>query len=847
MDGTAGLNPVRVPVPASNDQGSSRWFVYGVVLALGLALTTALSLLAWNSAVEAARREFALDALALQARVARGFLLLDDRLRLLSEIGLTRLQTQTQADAEGDWLRGVFSGSELAHALEVLQAQPLGVGGELAWRHQSRYALPSGAPLSQDHKPSDLEDALQAALMRGLVEPALTREGMTLIAARCQTPEVPALRCSAATALALEVSSERLRELVEAGSLAVTLLVEGEGVLGQRVAISRAGAELDGHWLVTELASTQRITLPGYSLRLELAAKIDLLPASGGLLATALLVGGGATLLLVALVRARGEQLRVLAERNAEVSRQVEMQTRELSLARDAALGAARTKAEFLATMSHEIRTPLNAIMGLSELLGESPLTPEQRHYVDVHRRASETLLGLLNDVLDLSKAEAGQLTLAREPFDLSALCEQCVDLFALRAAEKGLLLYACLDPELPEWVLGDPARLRQVLCNLLGNAVKFTDTGEVSLWVKRLESGGERVAFEVRDTGIGVPEDQLEAVFGSFTQVESGASRRHGGTGLGLSICRELVARMQGRLRLDSRLGEGSVFHAEVALPECPGPEVTDSALAAAPGLAREQLARVWVIEPSTGLNQALCKLLHRAGAGEVQGFAQPPDDAVHALPTLLVARLDTLTELHGHRPGVPRMALLEGLTLSKGLARCRELGVSYYAVQPPKRSDVCFPQRIAADAVAVHQATDPSVATADRPERRLLLVDDSEDNRLLVKAFLKSEPWIIDEASDGAMAVHMAAQGRYDLILMDIQMPGMDGYAAAAAVRADEAAAGRPRTPMLALSAHTASEEVARAMASGCDACLSKPLRKLVLLSALAAIKGKGAEVNT
>jgi signal transduction histidine kinase/CheY-like chemotaxis protein len=810
-----------------------------VVLALGAALTGALALLAWTSAVDTARREFALDSLGLQTRVARSLSLLNDRVRILAR---PPLGNPSSFSSDPVVLREFLGGFGVVEQVAYYTgpSRPRREGLLL----QRVVAVPVALAVSAPEAPATLDssswlhEAAIASFIENEVMPASLVGRLALVQATCVGGAAPV--CPEVGAVVAFVSLERLLKSLQAGPLAVVLDAEAGGLLGRQRIVATRGSDARVPLAHTHLEEVARVPMPGYTLRLALSADMPVLRSGGGLLLTALLVGGGATLLLIAVVRARSAQLQLLAERNDEISRQVEAQTRELSTARDAALAAARVKAEFLATMSHEIRTPLNAIMGLSELLAESRLSVEQQHYVEMHRRASENLLGLLNDVLDLSKAEAGQLRLAREPFCLRELCEQAVDLFALRAAEKGLCLYAHLDPALPERVLGDAPRLKQVLCNLLGNAVKFTDRGEVGLEVRPVATAEapDRVLFQVVDTGMGVPADQLEAVFGSFAQVDGTPGRRHGGTGLGLSISRELVDRMDGRLWLSSELGVGSVFHAEIALPP-----VSDGLSPTAPLAASAELDDVLIIEPSERLRAALAALVTSAGARHVRALGTATEASP---PSLILARLPALEELASSWPGVPRLALIAGVRLAATLRELQALGVERFVVQPAKRSDLLQPSCVTS--LAAQDALPPVSPELERPQEDaaagipLLLVDDSADNRLLVQAFLKGRGWAIAEAVDGASAVEAAASGRYAVILMDIQMPGMDGYAATRAIREAEAKAGRRPARILALTAHTAQEDLDRTLAAGCDAYLGKPLRKAALLAELARLSSAG-----
>ncbi|HAZ61784.1 MAG TPA: hypothetical protein DCY89_09460 [Gammaproteobacteria bacterium] len=818
--------------------------MYAVVLLLGLAFTLTLLALARDSALEAARREFALDSLGLRTRLSAALTATDDLLRTLARPPFA-LTSETLPEPEA--LRRQMDRLPFIEAITVrtgATARPAGNAASPRSLQLWREPMPAAARGEPDTVA--LAMAVGIALQRGEVIPVVEGELFALVYAACRSGVAGNGACADPFVTVARLSRPALLETLGPLGLALVVDVESEGLLGRRRLLDSRPAGLEtGALLTARLVDDLRVILPGYHLRTELSRQVDVLRHGGGLLATALLVGGGATLLLVALVRTRGAQMQALAERNVEISRQVEAQTRELAAARDAALAAARAKAEFLATMSHEIRTPLNAIMGMSELLAESPLEVEQRQHVEVHRRASENLLALLNDVLDLSKAEAGQLSLAREPFDLRTVCEQSVELFALRAAAKGLIIYLHLDPAVPVWVCGDAPRLRQVLTNLLGNAVKFTERGEIALRVARAEDAeqGTQVHFRVSDTGVGVPSDQLEHVFGAFAQVDATPGRRHGGTGLGLAICRELVQRMGGRIWLESEQGVGSTFHALIDLP--PAPSVMTAGSEHGGGGVHGPCL---VVEPATGLGAALADLARAAGHAPVRvlpSFADLRQAAAFGDERLICRAALLDDSVATLPPGLRVLALVDGHRLGACLERLKAFHVVEYLVMPATLADFTRPRSVDEPRpTAAPAATETaSLELANGPPRRLLLVDDSADNRQLVRAFLRGQAWEVTEAADGAEAVALAVASRYDLILMDIQMPGMDGYAATAAIRSAEQSADRTAMRIVALSAHTAQEDIERALSAGCDAYLVKPLRKASLLDCLSASSGGGA----
>jgi PAS domain S-box-containing protein len=747
-------------------------------------------------------------------------------------------------------------------------------GEQKSWRwRKAAAALAMGAAIPVMHytgmaaatfMPSD---AIEGGVAHALSATSLGTAGIILVACLAQGLSVLtsiADRRFSAQALQLEGAVRRLRAVFEGAGLGIAVVeLAGERIVETNPAYQKmlgcTAGELQFFETFDQLTHPEDRKKDAQEVRRILAGEIDYLHLNKRYLRR-----DGREVLAdvdLSILRDAAGKPQFVLHMASDVTRQRHAEA-ELKTAKEAAEAASAAKSTFLATMSHEIRTPMNGIIGMTELVLESKLDAEQRENLDLVKFSAEALMTVINDILDFSKIEAGKMEIESLPFDLRASMSETIKALSFRARKKGLELACDVAPEVPEGLLGDPGRIRQLLFNLIGNSIKFTEQGGIYLRVeeKSEDSSSTILHFSVKDTGIGIPEDKQAQIFEAFSQADGSTTRKYGGTGLGLAICVRLVALMGGKIWVESTLGEGSTFHFTLRL-KVQLAQADETAAAQA-----EQLHNlpVLIVDDQYTNRIVLQAMLEKGGMKPVpvesgrEAMDELQKAAKNGRPYPIVLLDSQLTDTDGFDlareikldPSLEnsRLVLLSSAGQLGDASRCREVKISGYLVKPVHQLELFESIRqVMRQSPQQHRewlVTRHSLREA-KGHSRILLVEDNAVNQRLAVRLIEKRGFLVTVAADGRAALAELEKESFELVLMDVEMPGMDGFETTAAIRTKEKSTGR-HIPIIAMTAHALSGYREKCLAAGMDGYVSKPIRPAELFGAIeSALSGVHAAV--
>ena len=823
---------------------------YVITFLLGLAFSITLVQSAWKTAIERKHKDFHFEILSVKQSVTRNVLTGNDVTNNVAAYMYSNNDVNSsQFDSFANNIMDRYDHIEAIHYYSFENNDGVNKFPLLYDHSRKSNDIALGNDIYQDSK---YRDAIDTSIETSAVVPAPPeinndpdrKYWLFKVVYNQQTTDYKDSINSNVIKGVVSVLVSPTRLLGNAGtsrSLTITMYSDTSNLYGRQLLYFSEPNKINNNaWIIDTLVEEELIQLPPYSIKIIIKKDLYFSELEYHLLLVSMLIGLGILLMLYGLVRAKIKQEEELRQRNAVIEQKVEEQTHELAIARDEALEAVRMKSEFLASMSHEIRTPLNAILGMSDLMSETKLTNEQSRYVNVFKKAGDALISLVNDILDLSKIEANQLALEEIPFNILELIEEVAEIYALQASDKNIEIITRVNTGINVNRIGDPGRLKQIILNLISNALKFTEEGEivVELSAENTESGDEQLIISVSDTGIGIAKDKLESIFVSFTQADASTTRKYGGTGLGLTISRHLTEMMNGEIWVESEENKGSRFYVSVTLPD----QTKRSIL-------KQEFVNNNILVIDSRISNCL-SIEDQLTASGARCF-----NAIDIMEAKNIIKQDTRPEILliesnlAFSEGGINLFVSETIELDKVILlvnlkdmgehskQAKSNGINKILLKPIKRNELLREIN-----KIINLNDDNLVDDVKQDEQKeeitakhVLLVDDNPDNRMLIKAYLKKTPHSLDEAENGSLAVDMYKQNSYDLVLMDVQMPIMDGHEATRLIRAWEIEQDKKHTTIISLTAHAIREEIDKCMAAGCDSHISKPVKKATLLQTI------------
>lgn len=813
---------------------TSRGIVYLVAIAIGLAFSFLLVSISWNTALEREENSFQYDSRVLQQLIEQSFTNANDvveditvYIATLNDVRAEDFTLYTDSFLERhqfiESINYIVYDRSYFPATLKLKFQNKRNKNQTSIREHYFLSESFREAIEYSYRESEVSSSAPVARNNSVENIWLLKT----VSEKSNLPRISGYEYNFSGVIAINLKADvMLQNLYSKNNLDILIYKDTENQIGRQLVFTKKSS-IEDAFDMRSFVSQNRVQLPLYTINTEIQQKVYWHDIQKNTMYISALIGFGVTLLLIALIRSREQRNKELASRNVVIETQVEEQTKELAVARDQALEAVKIKADFLASMSHEIRTPLNAITGMADLLAETKLNEEQNKYVDVFRKAGDALLSLVNDILDLSKLEAEQLQLEEIPFNLFELLEETSDIYALKAAEKNIDLICDIDLKLKRYRIGDPSRLRQIILNLISNAIKFTEKGNIVIHVTKLENEDKALSFCVSDTGIGIKKDKLDSIFASFTQADSSTTRKYGGTGLGLTISKRLVEMMEGEIWVESIYGEGSDFYFTVKLPlqeKSLEKKIFSKHLSIAVIDENELSAKV--------LENILCEF-----SAEVKKYTATNSfsEMMESHDLFFIESMFFLENKDFILSSIDKEALILYIkpdVFNQHFQTLKREGVSGFLHKPVKINKVYEVVESKIGTASSKEVDETIELTPINVHRyKILLVEDNPDNRLLIQAYLKKMPYDIVEAENGEIALSLFKKDNFDLVLMDVQMPVMDGHTATRLIREYEITHSKQQTPIISLTAHAIKEEIDKCFDAGCNMHLSKPVKKALL----------------